>query len=73
MGKVLALIGIIAVAIGTILSLWTVLTTNLKSIGTWGYLEEGMRNDYKKQKRLVIIGIVIILLGSLLQCIAIFL
>ena len=70
MDKVLSIIGIVLVAIGTIWSLWSVLVTNSEFVGTakW-YDNQGQ--SFKKQKRQIIIGIILIVGGSILQIIGI--
>lgn len=74
MSKVLSVIGIIMVMIGTILSLWSIITTNSSFVGTVASLNgEWIQKEFKKQKKQVVIGCIIILIGSVLQCIGMFL
>lgn len=75
MGKILSVIGIILVMIGTIASLWSVITTNSNIVGTVGYSFDGelIQKNFKKQKKQVILGSIIIIIGSILQCAALFL
>ncbi len=72
MGKYLSLIGIIMVMIGTIFSLFSILTTNSNEIGTYGYMGKKQQEDFKKQKKQVIIGMIIIVIGSGFQVVALF-
>ena len=66
--KVLCIIGIIMCTIGTVLSLWTILTTKIKRVGTWEQLGNA-QESFKKEKTLVVIGCLFIIMGSILQII----
>ncbi|MCM1121189.1 MAG: hypothetical protein NC416_01260 [Eubacterium sp.] len=68
MSKIISVIGIVFVMIGTIFSLLSVLGTKVKEVGTAGK-EDRKQKDFKKDKRNVIIGII---LGSILQMLGIF-
>lgn len=68
MGKILCISGIILVMAGTILSLWSVLSTKTKYYGT-AECHDNQQKEFKKQKNMVIIGIILIVLGSILQVI----
>lgn len=66
MDKVINVIGIILVAIGSVLSLFTIITTKTSFVGTcadWSSKQE----QFKKEKILVIIGCVLIVIGSVFQ------
>lgn len=65
-----SIFGVILVFVGTAFSLWTIITKDTKKAGTWGALV-GASKDAKDEKRNVIIGIVLIFLGSALQVIGI--
>lgn len=74
MGKIIGVIGIVFVMIGTILSLWSIITTNSNFVGTVASFDgELIQKDFKKQKKQVIIGSLIIIIGSIMQCFALFL
>ena len=74
MGKILSAIGIVFVAVGTILSIWTVLVTKVKDVGTYNYNNgDNQQREFKKQKVQVIVGIGIISIGSIIQCVGLFL
>ena len=73
MSKILAAIGIVGVTLGTILSLLSILTTNSRYVGTVAYMNgESIQKSFKIQKRQVILGIILIVAGSVLQVIALF-
>ena len=60
--------GIIFVLIGTVFSLWSILTLNLDVVGTWAE-SASRRKEAPKEKLNVLIGIVMIVVGSVLQVI----
>lgn len=62
----MSIAGIIFVMFGTIFSLWSVLGTKVKEVGTAGK-EDRKQEDFKKDKRNVIIGIILIIAGSIVQ------
>lgn len=66
--KLVVIIGILFVAIGTLFSLWTILITNKKYYGT-ALWHDRLHKEFAKEKNRVIIGTILILLGSLLQII----
>ena len=70
--KWLTVLGIVLIAIGTCWSLWSILNTDPNYIGTvdW-YSHQG--EAFKKQKRQVIAGLILIILGSVAQIVAQFL
>ena len=71
--KIVTSIGIALVMIGTILSLWSVLNTKTSDVGTYDSCSgESQQQKFREQKRQVIIGIMLIVLGSLMQCGALF-
>lgn len=63
-----SIFGIFFVLVGTVLSLWSILTLNLKTAGTW---EEVASRPKKapKEKRNALIGMAMISVGSGLQII----
>lgn len=65
-----SIIGIVMNLIGTVLSLWTVLITSVAKTGTWGELYD-RQDNFRKEKRRVIFGCIIILAGSILQIIGV--
>lgn len=71
MCKCISVAGIIFVMMGTILSLWSVLGTRTKDVGTAAY-EDRKQQDFEKNKGLVIIGIVFIISGSALQIVGMY-
>ena len=71
MSKAVSVVGIVFVMIGTVFSLWSVIGTKTKEVGTAGK-EDRKQEDFKKDKRNVIIGIILIILGSSLQIVGIF-
>lgn len=68
MNKFISVIGIILVMVGTILSLWSVLKTKGDEVQTAGYYDHQQEN-FKKDKKKVIIGTILIIWGSLFQII----
>ena len=66
MVKFVNVIGIVAIAIGTVLSLLTIITTKTSFVGTCA-------EQFKKEKLLVILGCILIVGGSILQIVANFL
>lgn len=71
MCKCISAIGIISVMLGTILSLLSVLGTRIKDVGTAAF-EDRKQQDFKKNKISVVIGIILIIVGSVLQIAGIF-
>ncbi len=63
-----SIFGIIFVLIGTVFSLWSILTLNLDVVGTWAE-SASRRKEAPKEKLNVLIGIVMIVVGSVLQVI----
>lgn len=66
MGKFLSIIGIVFVMIGTIFSLWSILTTNTKDYGTCGWIAN-LQDNFKRDKKKVIGGTILIIIGSIFQ------
>lgn len=66
MSNYISILGLILVTAGTILSLWSVLGTKTKDVGTAGWHDNQQRN-FRKEKRNVIIGTILIVLGTLFQ------
>ncbi|MCM1039812.1 MAG: hypothetical protein NC434_10860 [Ruminococcus sp.] len=70
MSKFISIIGIILVMFGTILSLWSVLGTKGKYVQTAAWYDN-QQQIFQKDKKRVIVGTVLIILGSLFQIIGI--
>lgn len=68
MGKVFCVLGIALVMIGTILSLWSVLSTKTKDYFTVGWYNN-QNKEFKKTKIMVVIGTILIIAGSIFQII----
>ena len=66
MSKILSTIGIILVVAGTIFSLWSILGTKGNCVQTADWYDHQQEN-FKKDKRKVIIGTISIIIGSTLQ------
>lgn len=71
-GKIVNSIGIVLTVIGTVLTLWTVFITNPTSVGTWGEPLDRAK-AFPKEKRRVIVGCSLIVLGGVLQIVSQFL
>lgn len=72
MQMIIGTIGIILSTVGTVWTLWSILVTPTKYVGT--YEEMGNRNkDFKKTKKHTIAGIILIILGGILQGISLWL
>lgn len=71
MNKLLSAIGIVLVLAGTVFSLWSILGTKTKDIGTAGR-HDNQQDYFKKDKIRVIIGTILISFGSLLQIVGLF-
>lgn len=71
MNKILSLIGIILVVAGTIFSLWSILGTKGNYVGT-AHWHDHQQESFKRDKKKVIIGTVLIILGSIFQIIGLF-
>lgn len=69
---ILNVIGIAIVAIGSVLSLWIIITTKTSFVGTCADLDS-KPEQFKKEKPLVILGCILIISGSILQTISNFL
>lgn len=70
MSKWMSVIGLILVTAGTILSLWSFLGTKAKSVQTAGW-QDHQQEYFRKDKKKVIIGIILIVVGTILQIIGI--
>ena len=64
--KLIVIFGIMLVAFGTILSLWTILSTKKKDYGTAGWYDS-QPEEFAKEKNRVIKGTILIIFGSLFQ------
>ena len=71
MSKIFSTIGIILVVTGTIFSLWSILGTKGNYVQTADWYDHQQEN-FKKDKRKVIIGTISIIIGSTLQIIGLF-
>ena len=70
--KWLTVLGIVLIAIGTCWSLWSILNTDFNYVGTADWYSH-QNEAFKKQKRQVIAGLILIILGSVAQIVAQFL
>lgn len=70
MGSWVNIIGILSTTIGTVLSLWSILFTKSEYMGTCQQYAN-INDDFKKQKKWVIFGTALIILGSSLQIISV--
>ena len=61
-------VGIILSIIGTIMTLWTIFITKIEKVATWGDPDE-IKENFLKEKKRVIIGSGLIIVGGLLQII----
>jgi hypothetical protein len=71
MSKILSAIGIVLVVAGTIFSLWSILGTRGNYVGTAHWFDH-QQQSFKKDKIKVIIGTALIIVGSILQIIGLF-
>lgn len=71
MDKILSVLGIIFVMIGTIFSLWSVLVTKTKYYGTVAWIVE-LQENFKRDKMKIIIGTILIVIGTIFQIIGLF-
>lgn len=71
MSKFLSIIGILLVMAGTIFSLWSILITKGNYVGTTHWYDH-QQESFKRDKKKVIIGAVLIILGSIFQIIGLF-
>lgn len=72
LSNILSLLGILMVTVGTVATLLNVLCTKSKYVGT-ALWYDNQNETFKEMKKEVIIGCFFIILGGVLQCIAIFL
>lgn len=61
-----SIIGIVIVFVGTAFSLWSIITNDTKKAGSWNGIKD-RGSDAEKEKKKVVIGIVLIFTGSVLQ------
>lgn len=66
MSNYISILGLILVTAGTILSLCSVLGTKTKDVQTAAWYDHQQEN-FKKDKKKVIIGIILIFLGTICQ------
>ena len=69
MNKLLNSVGIVLSIVGTIITLWTLLTTKNSEAGTWGE-HAGRHEKFPKEKKKVKIGIAVITIGGVLQIVS---
>lgn len=69
MGIILNTLGIVLSVSGTVFSLRTVLTTRTKEAGTYNELAN-RHNSFMKEKRCVMLGLILIILGGGLQIVS---
>lgn len=72
MSKIFTVVGIVMSVIGTIFSLWSVLGTRSSYVQTASWYDHQQEN-FKKDKKKVIVGTILIVIGSLFQIISLFL
>ncbi len=72
MDKIVSVVGIFLVMMGTIFSLWSVLGTKGDYVQTADWYDHQQEN-FKRDKNKVIVGTIPIILGSLFQIIGMFL
>lgn len=72
MKNYLSVAGIVINTIGTVFTLWTILSTKTSCVGTAEQFDKQAYN-FSKEKRRVIVGLVGIILGNILQVIGVFL
>ena len=72
MSKFFSAIGIVLVLTGTVFSLWSILGTKPKDVGTARY-NDSAQGRFKKDQKKVFIGTALISLGSFLQIVGLFL
>lgn len=72
MSKIISIIGIVFVMIGTVFSLWSVLGTKGEYVQTADWYDHQQEN-FKRDKKKVIIGTILIITGSIFQIIGMFL
>lgn len=70
-GNIVSILGIKLNTMGTLLTLWMIFRTRSSTVGTAGEYDS-RRERFPKEKRLVILGFVIIVIGNLLQIIAVY-
>lgn len=69
--KIISAIGIAMATVGTVLTLWTILHTDPKGVGTHGEPIQ-RRKEFPKEQKRARAGYVLIVLGGLLQIIGLF-
>lgn len=70
MYQIINKIGIVISAIGTIITLIIVFSIKISNIGTWEYYAgETSQERAKKDRKIVAIGIILIIIGTILQII----
>ena len=72
MENYLTVAGIAINTIGTVFTLWTILSTKISYVGTAMH-HDNQANDFSEEKRRVKIGLIGIILGNILQVLGVFL
>lgn len=63
--------GIVLTSIGSVISLWSIMTTKTSFVGTCEY-QRTEPERFSKEKKLVIIGCIFIILGAVMQIVSLF-
>lgn len=71
MNRILSTVGILLVVAGTIFSLWSILGTKGNYVGTADWFDH-QQESFKRDKIKVIIGTILIVIGSIFQIIGLF-
>lgn len=71
MSMIFSTVGILLVMIGTILSLWSIIRTKGGYVQTVDWYDHQQEN-FKKDKKKVIVGTILIICGSIFQIIGLF-
>lgn len=71
MSMIFSTVGILLVMIGTILSLWSIIRTKGGYVQTADWYDQQQEN-FKKDKKKVIVGTILIICGSIFQIIGLF-
>nr|DAY94109.1 MAG TPA: hypothetical protein [Caudoviricetes sp.] len=66
--ELLCVVGIFICTVGTIFSLWNILTAKIERVGTCEQLDN-TQESFKKEKTYVICGCLLIIVGGILQII----
>lgn len=72
MNNFFCLLGIILNTVGTLFTLWTVFSTKSSDVGTAAE-HDNRHKTFPVEKRRIIIGFVVIVMGNVLQAVSLFL